>query len=281
MIDFRSCLYALSDVIMIRPKPLRIFDQIYMKLPDMLLQAELTARWCDGKSVLFIGDGDAIALSMMHLAHQDLIKSGKPTHATVLDFDERIVNSINHFARTYHLTDHIHAELYNIADPLPREHWGKHDAFYTNPPWGESNDGESVCAFVERGIEGVKSAALGFIIIGDHPDFAWTHHVLRNTQQLTHRKGFVVAEMLHEFHRYHLDDSPELTSCCLVVKRREATPTAYNSKALAEERLVKFYGANDPLRVHYIRDRTNGGKLESRDYYTEPWHQDLKNDRTP
>ena len=63
MIDFRSCLYGLSDVIINRPTPLRLFDQIYMKLPDMLLQAELTARWCDGKSVLFIGDGDAIALN--------------------------------------------------------------------------------------------------------------------------------------------------------------------------------------------------------------------------
>jgi hypothetical protein len=61
MIDFRSCLYGLSDVIINRPTPLRLFDQIYMKLPDMLLQAELTARWCDGKSVLYIGDGDAIA----------------------------------------------------------------------------------------------------------------------------------------------------------------------------------------------------------------------------
>ncbi len=36
MIDFRSCLYALSDVIMNRPRPLRIFDQLKMKLPDML-----------------------------------------------------------------------------------------------------------------------------------------------------------------------------------------------------------------------------------------------------
>jgi hypothetical protein len=51
IMDFRSCLYGLSDVIINRPTPLRVFDQIYMKLPDMLLQAELTAQWCDGKTV--------------------------------------------------------------------------------------------------------------------------------------------------------------------------------------------------------------------------------------
>ncbi len=28
--DFRSCLYGLSDVIINRPTPLRVFDQIYM-----------------------------------------------------------------------------------------------------------------------------------------------------------------------------------------------------------------------------------------------------------
>ncbi len=44
MIDFRSRLYALSDVIKNRPRPLRIFDQIDMKLPDMLLGRPDTSR---------------------------------------------------------------------------------------------------------------------------------------------------------------------------------------------------------------------------------------------
>ena len=241
--DFRSCLYGLSDVIINRPPPLRFFDQIYMKLPDILLQAEITARWCDGKSVLFIGDGDAIALSMMHLSKKGLI-TGKPNHATVLDFDERIVNSVNHFARNHGLADRIQAELYNVADPLPERHWGRHDAFYTNPPWGASNEGESVCAFVDRGIEGVKPNAIGLIIIGDHPAFSWTHQVLRTTQRLTFDKGFCVAEMLPEFHLYHLDDSPELKSCCLVVRRYDGTPLSYESRTLAKERLDRFYGAD-------------------------------------
>lgn len=121
-IDLRSCLYGLSDVIMNRPKPLRIFDQIYMKLPEMLLQAELTARWCKDKSNLFIGDGDAIGLTIVHLATQGLIQE-TPKHATILDFDERIANSVNHFARSHEITDRLHAELYNVADPLPERHW--------------------------------------------------------------------------------------------------------------------------------------------------------------
>src|SRR5207244_4937937 len=109
-IDFRSCLNALSDVIINRPPPLRHFDQIYMKLPDMLLQAELIGRWFDGKRVLFVGDGDAIALSLVHLHSQQLLPNG-PSFVKVVDFDQRIVNSINHFAENYGLKEFISTEL--------------------------------------------------------------------------------------------------------------------------------------------------------------------------
>ena len=85
-IDFRGCLYALSDVIINRPTPLRVFDQIYMKLPDMLLQAELISRWFNEKRVAFIGDGDAVALTLAHLSSQDLLR-GRPERIEVFDFD--------------------------------------------------------------------------------------------------------------------------------------------------------------------------------------------------
>jgi hypothetical protein len=59
-IDLRAAVNAISDVIQNRPLPLRIFDQIYMKAGDMVLQSEFVARWADSKRVAFIGDGDAI-----------------------------------------------------------------------------------------------------------------------------------------------------------------------------------------------------------------------------
>lgn len=269
-IDFRKCLYAMSDVIMNRPKPLRIFDQIYMKLPDMLLQAELISRWFKDKRVLFIGDGDAIGLALVHLSSQRLLP-GHPEHITVLDFDERVINSVNQFATHYKLDDHIHGELYNVADPLPQQHWQSNDAFYTNPPWGASNDGNSVAAFIRRGIEGARPNALGCVVIGDHKNYAWTHHVQIVTQRLLLEHGFRVAEMLPEFHKYHLDDAPELTSCSLLVERCSNDPvTEYGSVAMCQEQLTNFYGANSPLRYRYIHDLTNGGKFPSRDVEMEP-----------
>lgn len=272
-IDFRACLYALSDVIINRPRPLRLFDQIYMKLPDMLLQAELISRWFKDKKVLFVGDGDAIALSLVHLGVQKLLP-GLPTFVTVLDFDERVVGSVNQFASHYRITDRIGAELYNVADPLPQRHWQQHDAFYTNPPWGASNDGSSVASFIERGIESVHGQALGCVVIGDHREYPWTHKVQFVTQQLLFEHGFRIAEMLPEFHRYHLDDNPELTSCSLLVQRYDDTgATEYKSQPLSSERLEKFYGSTSPLLYHYVRDLTNGGKFPSRDVILEPFPQ--------
>jgi len=58
-IDLRKAMNAVSDVIQNRPRPLREFDQIYMKASDMVMQSEFIARWADGKRLAFIGDGDA------------------------------------------------------------------------------------------------------------------------------------------------------------------------------------------------------------------------------
>ena len=63
-IDIKAAINAISDVVQNRPRPLRNFDQIYMKVGDMVMQAELIARWADGKRVAFIGDGDAISVSV-------------------------------------------------------------------------------------------------------------------------------------------------------------------------------------------------------------------------
>lgn len=44
-IDLRKAINALSDVVQNRPRPIRQFDQIYMKTGDMVLQSEFVAAW--------------------------------------------------------------------------------------------------------------------------------------------------------------------------------------------------------------------------------------------
>ena len=266
--DLRQAFNAVSDVVVNRPSPLREFDQIYMKISDMLLQAELLSRWLDGKRVVFVGDGDAIALTLVYLRKKGIFERG-PDYALVLDFDERVVNSISNFAKTHALEEEIEGELYNVVDPLPTGHIGKFGAFYTNPPFGASNGGKSVEAFVKRGDEALGSDGVACVVVADDPELDWTKEVMRETQSFLHRNGYVIGELLPRFHRYHLDDDPDLTSCSLMAVRQGSTGLKYSSEPLGSEHLMNFYGALSPLTVRYVRDQRKGGALPSMDHWCE------------
>jgi predicted methyltransferase len=268
-IDLRKSLNAISDVVNNRPRALREFDQIFMKTADMLLQAEHVSRHFDGKRVVFIGDGDAIGLCLVHLHNQGLLGTG-PSSVHVLDFDERVVLSVRGFAERFGVAERVTAELYNVAEPLPPTHWQAFDGFYTNPPFGASNDGRSVEAFALRGFEAVGESGIGCLVIADDREFPWTQDILFATERLSIENNFLVVELLPEFHHYHLDDAPELRSCSMVIRRKQFTKCEYGSKRLPDCMLKSFYGRNAPLRARYVRDLSDGGKFPSRDYKIEP-----------
>src|ERR1700733_5187005 len=116
-IDLRAAVNAVSDVVQNRPRPLRVFDQIYMKTGDMVLQSELVARWADRKSLAFIGDGDAISVGAPYLHSREIISYG-PSEIAVFDFDERICSAVTRFADSERL-DQLSAHLYNCLDTFP------------------------------------------------------------------------------------------------------------------------------------------------------------------
>ena len=162
-IDLRAAVNAISDVIQNRPRPLRLFDQIYMKAGDMVLQSEFVARWAREKKLAFIGDGDAISVCVAYLKARGIIDYG-PSEIVVFDFDERICNAIERFADRERL-EGLSAQLYNCLDAFPAP--AAFDCFYTNPPWGASNGGESVCVFMQRGMEAVGYGGEALVVIAD------------------------------------------------------------------------------------------------------------------
>jgi N4-bis(aminopropyl)spermidine synthase len=264
-IDLYEAINAISAVVINRPKALREMDQIYMKFGDMLLQAEAASKWLNDKSVVFIGDGDAIGLCMMHLKKQKILDSG-PSSILILDFDERVINSIKNFVNKNNLKKEVFATLYNVKDPLPKEIWGKYDAFYTNPPFGSNNKGESLLAFIRRGIEATNANAYGCIVAADYSELKWTQDNLFIIQKMLTREGFIISSLRPKCHQYHLDDNPNLTSCNIYVTRIITRDKKYSSKRLSKPSIKNFYGKNRPLIYSQIKDLTNGGKLRSRDY---------------
>jgi predicted methyltransferase len=258
VLDLRRCLNAISDVVNNRPRPIRKFDQIFMKTADMLLQTEHVGNVFEGKRVVFIGDGDAIGLCLVHLHNSRLLEHG-PTKVHVLDFDERVVQSVERFARRYGIDGRVTAELYNVADPLPVDHWGRFDCFYTNPPFGKHNGGQSVIAFLRRGIEAVGTDALGCIVIADDDRHAWASTVLYNAQREVVEQGFAVSELIPDFHSYHLESDPDLKSCSMVIRRVVPAVADYSSQPLPPGMHRSFYGESNPLRIKYVRALTGEG----------------------
>lgn len=114
-INLKDAINAVSDVVQNRPRPLREFDQIYMKTGDMVMQSELVARWAKDKRVAFIGDGDAISVCVALLKSQGIFDEG-PSHITVFDFDERICGAITRIADHECMTN-LESRLYNATLP--------------------------------------------------------------------------------------------------------------------------------------------------------------------
>ncbi|MBN9546995.1 MAG: bis-aminopropyl spermidine synthase family protein [Alphaproteobacteria bacterium] len=266
-VDLRAAINAISDVIQNRPRPLREFDQIYMKAGDMVMQSELIARWADGKRMAFIGDGDAISISIAFLQERGILKYG-PTKITVFDFDERICNAVRRFADKERLHN-LDAELYNCLEPFPQV--GRFDFFYTNPPWGASNRGESVKVFVGRGMEAVGFAGEGVVVIADDEELAWPKLVLGEVQKYALANGFFVQKMMSQLHEYHLDDAPDLKSCNLMFKAISPERIVRDSVATPKDVLEHFYGRDSAPKVRYVREkkRVDYGKANEDEYLFE------------
>jgi predicted methyltransferase len=251
-IDLKDAINAISDVVQNRPRPLREFDQIYMKTGDMVLQSEFVASWAEDKRLAFIGDGDAISVCVAYLQRRGIVKYG-PSRITVFDFDERIVQAVKRFADKERI-EHLDAVLYNCLDAFPQP--SKFDYFYTNPPWGASNNGESVNVFAQRGMEAVGYEGGGMIVIADDEEMDWPKKVLASAQTFAAQSGFYVSQMMPRMHLYHLDDNPNLRSCNLIVNSLPGNSRNFDSEAISDpDRLENFYGRSQAPRVRYVREK--------------------------
>jgi predicted methyltransferase len=264
-IDLKAAINAISDVVQNRPRPLRELDQIYMKAGDMVLQSELVARWADEKRLAFIGDGDAISVCVAYLHKRGIVDYG-PSEIVVFDFDQRICSAITRFADKEQL-ENLRSVNYNCLDAFPE--LATFDRFYTNPPWGASNKGESVNVFSQRGMEAIGYSGEGMIVIADDTDLEWPQVVLANVQKFALSQDFFVSKMQSKMHLYHLDDAPDLRSCNLMIRSLPGAKPPTTSEAITgKTRLANFYGRDRAPRVKYVleKKRLDYGRAHDDEY---------------
>jgi predicted methyltransferase len=244
----------------------------------MVLQSEVVAKWSDNKRLAFIGDGDSISVCVAYLKYRDIIGYG-PSKVTVFDFDERIVQAINRFADKERI-ENLEAKLYNCVDGLPSDR-ARFDSFYTNPPWGQYNNGASVNLFVQRGFEAVRYQGEGIVVIADDADLPWTRMVLSQVQSFACQKGFFVSRMMPQLHSYHLDDAVGLRSCNLMFRSLSNNKEDLDSLAVSDQSLLaNFYGRDQALAVQYVKEKkkVDYGRASEEEYFLQ--YKDSKNEHS-
>lgn len=258
----RDDMNAAESVVLSRAQPLRDFDQISMQAGDLVRQAKIIAPYLAGKAVVFVGDNDGASAILGALA--ELRSVPRLERMMVLDFDERVLGAIRKVATKYGFEGVLETRLYNVFDAVPKELSGQFDWFYTNPPYGSHNGGESARLFVARGMECCRpSAGRGCIILPDDPDDderAWTRTGMLRTQQFLVNHRWSVDEKVNHLHRYHLDDDAELASCLLLVRDgngdiEEGCPLVpYAGRVIDQKEIVLFYGRKvAPPYPRYVR----------------------------
>lgn len=258
---------TLRDIISYnRPLPNREFDQIYMLTNDMLLQSEYVGSLIKERDVVFLGDGDNMSLLLAALAQNNLVE--RANSMMVLDFDERILNNISLQSQKLKLAaPNIYTQKYNIINPIQSEHINKFDFFYINPPYGSKNNGLSTILWLERCIDLCSSTSLGCIIIPYDIEQKWTIENMINIQSFLLNKGFAIRDMKSYFHRYHLEDNPNLKSASIIVERFSTQSSRYTGQRLPKECLINLYGSPRKIPQYILSSDKN--PLGIRDYEWE------------
>lgn len=160
------------------------------------------------------------------------------------------------------------AETYNVLDPFPEP--GRFDCFYTNPPWGEHNHGESVNVFAQRGFEATGYTGDGLLVIADDDESPWAEEVLANSQGFAAAHGFRVSQLQPRRHHYHLNVEILSRNLFLRAVPGNIAPHA-QSERIADHRLEHFYGLHQRPTVHYVRERKRPdyGKADESEYELE------------
>ncbi len=227
-----------------RPIALRTYDQIPMRGDDLLYQAKFIAPYVANKSVAFVGDYDSASALLGLLG---TLGDPGPAHMLVLDFDERVLATLQGIARRHGFADRLEVRLFNVFDPVPPDLVGRYDWFYTNPPYGSRNNGASGRLFIARGCELMRGGANGCIILPDDPARPWSHRAMLATQRFLITHDWVVREKFDSMHRYHLDDDQDLSSSLLLVNHvaaadRDDHAIPYAGRRVTAAEVPYFYG---------------------------------------
>ncbi len=214
-----------------RPKAIKDYDQGYVITEDTMRRVTLIHRFGDleNKDILIVGDDDLTSLA--------LGITGFPRSVKVLEVDKRLVEYINGKAQSLGFKN-VSAELYDVQNPFREELQRSFDVFITDPV--ETIDG--ITLFLSRCAEGLRGEdSTGY--------FGLTHLESSRKKWYEIQKrlldmGFVITDIIRDFHEYDLDPEDLLTQGFRVVTEAPVNVGAPD---------IYFY-TSDYYRVYAVQD---------------------------
>ncbi|ABB15162.1 conserved hypothetical protein [Carboxydothermus hydrogenoformans Z-2901] len=190
---FDRVLETFQKMVTMRPKATPNFDQGYVTVETTVLRLALMAQRGDlvGRDLLLLGDDDLTAIAAA--------LSGLPRRIFVLDVDERIVGFIRDVARDRGW-DNVHAEVYDVQDPLPENLRGQFDVFFTDPV--ETVRG--IFLFLSRCTEALRGPGSAGYFGLSFLEASWKKW--RDIQRGILDMGFAITDMLGAFQEYQLEN---------------------------------------------------------------------------
>lgn len=190
---FDRVLEAFREIVAMRPKATPDFDQGYVTPETTVLRLALMAQRGDlaGRDLLLLGDDDLTGIAAA--------LSGLPRRIFVLDVDERIVGFIRDVARDRGWKN-VHAEVYDVQDPLPESLRGQFDVFFTDPV--ETLRG--ILLFLSRCTEALRGPGSAGYFGLSYLEASWKKW--RDIQRGLLDMGFAITDMLGAFQDYQLEN---------------------------------------------------------------------------
>jgi hypothetical protein len=216
-----------------------------MRAEDLISQVKRMAPRLAGQRVAFVGDHDGTSLLLGILGRMKRVSL--PRQMLLLDFDQRVLASARRLARLCDFDHIFETAAYNVSEPLPDRLANQFDWFYTNPPYGSRNVGESARLFIARGCRATKAdGGRGCIILPDDEKRPWSVAAMQQTQRFLVSGGWALEDKKDALHRYHLPEDPRLSSSSLLVKRIrlpvQAASVQGNGRRITTTRQMRYVG---------------------------------------
>jgi len=197
-----------------RPTPIRDFDQflatdqtVTKRACYLLDQGELVHT-----KVLFLGDDDHTSLAVASVAIE--------SNVTVLDIDERILNSISDMSKSHQYG--IETIRHDLRKPLPKDLLDSFDVVFTDPPYTPSG----ITLFINQGLSALKKQSTSRLYFCYGTSDRARERELA-IQSIITEHGLLIHEKLFHFNAYTGAESIGGSSSLVVCKLTPQTQFSF------------------------------------------------------